>query len=92
MAHPALFVVLDGHQGRPEVCTTGKATGNDAAEQAINTTIVDDLIIAQRTAAHFRIRSGDEVVEIYNCGWNPIGANPGTGTTSPDVVRRVITK
>ncbi len=91
MEHPALFVVLDGHQGIPEACT-GKAAGNDAPEQAVDTTIVDDLIVVQRTAAHFRIRSGDEVVEIYNCGWNPIGASPGTGTTRPDVVRRVVTQ
>ena len=92
MEHPALFVVLDGQQGIPEPCTTGRAMGNAAPEQAVDTTIVDDLIVVQRTAAHFRIRSGDQVVEIYNCGWNPIGANPGTGTTSPDVVRRVVTQ
>jgi len=90
MAHPALFVVLDGRQGAPEACTTGRSGGNDAPEQAVSTTIVDDLIVVQRTAPHFRIRSGDEVVEVYNCGWDPIGSNPGTGTTSPDVVRRVV--
>jgi type IV secretion system protein VirB9 len=92
MAHPAVFVVLDGQQGVPAACTTGRSSGDDAPEQAVDTTIVDDLIVVQRTAAHFRIRSGDEVAEIYNCGWNPIGANPGTGTTSPNVVRRVVTQ
>ena len=67
------------------------ASDNEAPEQTVQATINGDLIVVQRTAAHFRLREGRDVIEIYNCGYDPIGQNPGTGTSSPDVVRRVIT-
>jgi len=88
---PSVFVVQDAKPGIPEMCTTGRSTDNEAPEQTVQATINGDLVVVQRTAAHFRFRAGREVLEIYNCGYDPIGQNPGTGTSSPDVVRRVIT-
>ena len=85
------LVVQDAKPGIPDVCTTGHATDNEAPEQTVQATVNGDLIVVQRTAAHFRLREGRDVIEIYNCGYDPVGQNPGTGTSSPDVVRRVIT-
>jgi type IV secretion system protein VirB9 len=39
------------------------------------------------TTRELRLRDGDTVLNIYNLGYNAVGSNPGTGTTSPDVVR-----
>jgi len=41
------------------------------------------------TAREFRLRDGDTVLNVYNLGYNTVGQNPGTGTTSPDVSRIV---
>ena len=91
MGFPSVFVVQDAKSGIPDVCTTGHPTDNEAPEQTVQATINGDLVVVQRTAAHFRLRAGHEVIEIYNCGYDPIGQDPGTGTSSPNVVRRVIT-
>jgi type IV secretory pathway VirB9-like protein len=88
---PSVFVVQDAKPGIPDVCTTGRSTDNQAPEQTVQATIDGDVVVVQRTAAHFRLRAGTDVIEIYNCGYDPIGQKPGTGTSSPDVVRRVIT-
>jgi type IV secretion system protein VirB9 len=92
MGHPAVFKVNDDVQGKPSVCQGQKPTKAElqAPEQALDTTVVDDMIVVQQTAPHFRLRSGDEVLDLYNCDYDPIGSNPGTGTTSPDVIRHVI--
>ena len=50
----------------------------------------DDVMVVQTTAAHFRLRLGEQVLEIYNRSYDPVGQNAGTGTTSPDVVRTVV--
>ena len=63
------------------------ATG---AERLAPFEMKDDVVVVQTTAAHFRLRLGEQVLEIYNRGYDPIGQNPGTGTTSPDVVRKVV--
>ena len=47
-------------------------------------------MVVQTTAAHFRLRLGEQVLEIYNRSYDPVGQNAGTGTTSPDVVRTVV--
>jgi len=52
--------------------------------------VLDDLIVVQETAAHFRLRLGDEVLEIYNRAFDPAGQKADTGTTSPGVVREVV--
>jgi type IV secretion system protein VirB9 len=92
MGHPAVFKVNDGVQGKPSICQGQRPTSAElqAPEQTVDTTVVDDMIVVQQTAPHFRLRSGDEVLDLYNCDYDPIGSNPGTGTTSPDVVRHVI--
>ena len=38
-------------------------------------------------AKEFRLRDGHTVLNIYNCGFNPLGNNPETGTVSPAVTR-----
>ena len=48
--------------------------------------------IVQTTAQHFRLRLGDAVMEVCNQNWDSgVGQNPGTGTTSPNVTREVVT-
>jgi type IV secretion system protein VirB9 len=42
-----------------------------------------------QTAREFRLRDGNTVLDVYNLGYNTVGQNPGTGTTSPDVNRIV---
>jgi type IV secretory pathway VirB9-like protein len=32
---------------------------------------------------------GNEVCDVWNVAYDPVGQNPGTGTTSPEVVRTV---
>jgi type IV secretion system protein VirB9 len=92
MHTPSIFIVTNGSQQVASVCTTGKASKDDSlgTEQVPQVTQMDDLVIIQQTAPHMRLRSGDAVVEIYNCGWDAIGQNPGTGTSSPEVIRRVV--
>jgi type IV secretion system protein VirB9 len=50
------------------------------------------LKVVQTTAQHFRLRLGDAVMEVCNKNWDSgVGQNPGTGTTSPNVIRQVLT-
>jgi type IV secretion system protein VirB9 len=42
-----------------------------------------------QTAREFRLRDGGTVLDVYNLGYNTVGQNPGTGTTSPDINRIV---
>ena len=49
------------------------------------------LKVIQTTAQHFRLRIGDAVMEVCNRNYDPVGQNPGTGTTTPNVVREVVT-
>jgi type IV secretion system protein VirB9 len=51
----------------------------------------DGLKVVQTTAQHFRLRIGDAVMEVCNRNFDPVGQNPGTGTTTPNVVREVVT-
>jgi type IV secretion system protein VirB9 len=48
------------------------------------------LKVVQTTAQHFRLRLGDAVMEVCNRNFDPVGQNPGTGTTTPNVVREVV--
>ncbi len=43
------------------------------------------------TAREFRLRDGDTVLEVFNLGYDTMGANPATGTVSKDVQRVVKT-
>ena len=42
-----------------------------------------------RVAPLWRLRLNREVLDVMNVGYDPVGRNPGTGTTVPDVVRQV---
>jgi len=49
--------------------------------------------IVPTTAQKFRLRLGKEaVMEVVNLAWSPERPDPGTGTTSPDVIRTVTYK
>jgi type IV secretory pathway VirB9-like protein len=49
------------------------------------------LKVIQTTAQHFRLRLGDAVMEVCNRAWDAgVGQNPGTGTTTPNVIREVV--
>ena len=93
MDHPAVFKVLDGSQAASAACHEGRPTKDEltAPEQMVSTTVMDDMIVVQQTAPHFRLRAGDQVADVWNCAWDAVGSNPGTGTVSPDVYRRVVT-
>ncbi len=88
MDHPAIFKVLDGAQAPSAVCNHGKPTKDElnAPEQMVSTVVMDDMIVVQQTAPHFRLRAGDQVADVWNCKWDPIGAEP-----SPEVYRKVVT-
>ena len=45
------------------------------------------IVTVHQTAPEFRLRDGDSVLCLTNHHYDPIGQNPGTGTTSPDVER-----
>lgn len=92
MAQPAIFRVLDNEPGQPAACRGARPTTADlqATEQATDTQVMDDMIIVHMTGSHWRLRSDTAVLDIWNCAYDPIGQNPGTGTTSPDVVRALI--
>lgn len=72
------------------VCTAEPCTEKD--ERQVTPVPQQDLLIVQETARHWRLRFGenhDAVLDVWNEGYDPVGANPETGTTSPDVIRVV---
>jgi type IV secretion system protein VirB9 len=63
---------------------TGEERPGDAQKQG-------PMYVVNTTAPRFRLHSGkDAVMDIINNRWSPVRPDPGTGTTSPDVVRTVI--
>lgn len=61
----------------------------DGKEAVVDYTVKDRTIIIHQTAARFRLRDGDLILCITNPNYTAAGYNPGTGTTSPDVVREI---
>ena len=61
----------------------------DGEETIVPYTMRDDLAVVQTTAREFRLRLGREVTRIFNLGFDPVGWNPRTGTTTADVQRTV---
>ena len=61
----------------------------DGQETIVPYTMRDDLAVVSTTAREFRLRYGGEVLRVFNLAFDPVGQNPGTGTTTPDVVRSV---
>jgi len=67
--------------------------GQDHSEQVAPFAMKAELLVVQSTACHFRLRLGLAVLEVYNHGdCSGHGENPGTGTTSPDVVRELTSR
>lgn len=61
----------------------------DGKEAVVDYTVQDRTLIIHQTAARFRLRDGDQILCVFNPTYSPAGFNPGTGTTSPDVVREM---
>ena len=61
----------------------------DGQESIVPYTVRDELALVSSTAPEFWLRLGDEVVRIFNRGYDPAGISFNTGTTAPDVVRTV---
>ena len=62
----------------------------DGREAAVNYSVSTlGLITIHQTNAAFRLRDGGLVLCILNRAFDATGRNPGTGTTSPDVVREI---
>lgn len=65
------------------------AIGPDGQETIVPYTMKADVVVVSTTAREFRLRYGIEVLRIINNGFNAVGMNPQTGTTSPEVVRTI---
>ena len=58
-------------------------------ESIVPYTVQADVLVVPRVAPLWRLRLNREVLDVMNVGYDPVGRNPGTGTTVPDVVRQV---
>lgn len=65
--------------------------GTDA-EVTGTTTEEGGIVKIHSVLPYIRLRDGDLVLCIWNRSYNPVGDNPGTGTTSPDIDRGVQTQ
>ena len=61
----------------------------DGKEQIASASTEGELAVVHGVSAAWRLRMAGEVCDVWNVGFDPIGQNPRTGTTSPDVVRAV---
>jgi type IV secretion system protein VirB9 len=61
----------------------------DGKEATANYSVMGDTVQVGVTAREFRLRDGHTVLNVYNLGFNTLGPNPETGTTSPEVMRVV---
>lgn len=61
----------------------------DGLETIVAYTVVGDRAVVQTVARTFTLREGQEVLRIINQGFDPVGRNPGTGTSLPDLSRTV---
>jgi type IV secretion system protein VirB9 len=62
----------------------------DGKEATASYTVNGDIVQLDQTAREWRLRDGGTVLNIYNLGYQSVGGNPETGTTSPDVSRVVV--
>lgn len=84
VSEPAIYIVDNSDPEDKTKCLPG------GSERLAPFTNKDDLKLVQTTARHFRLRLGDAVMEVCNLRYDPVGQNPRTGTTSPDVIREVV--
>jgi len=61
----------------------------DGKEATVSYSVDGESVQIGQTAREFRLRDGATVLNIYNLGFDRVGGNPGTGTTSPQVTRVV---
>lgn len=61
----------------------------DGKEATASYSVDGETVQLGQTAREFRLRDGNTVLNIYNLGFDTVGGNPGTGTTSPEVTRVV---
>jgi len=59
----------------------------DGKEATSSYSVDGETVQIGQTAREFRLRDGNTVLNIYNLGFDTVGGNPGTGTTSPQVTR-----
>jgi type IV secretion system protein VirB9 len=59
----------------------------DGEEATASYSVNGDIVQIGQTVREFRLRDGNTVLNIYNLGFDSVGGNPGTGTTSPQVTR-----
>lgn len=62
----------------------------DGKEATASYAVNGDIVQLDQTAREWRLRDGGTVLDIYNLGYQAVGGNPETGTTSPDVSRVVV--
>ena len=74
-----------GNMTLPTIYTVGP----DGQETIVPYTMHGDLAVVSATAREFRLRYGQDVLRVFNLAFNPIGQNPGTGTTDASIVRTV---
>lgn len=84
VARPAIFIVDSPDPTDRTHCLPGGQERKAPASENGN-----GLTIVYTTAIHFRLRLNEAVMEVCNLRYDPVGQPPGTGTTSPDVVRQV---
>ena len=59
----------------------------DGKEATATYSVDGNTVQVAQTAREFRLRDGDTVLNFYNLGYNTVGGNPDTGTTSASVER-----
>jgi type IV secretion system protein VirB9 len=59
----------------------------DGKEATADYSVKGNLVQVSTVARQWRLRDGQTVLCVFNQSFNPIGENPGTGTTSTDVQR-----
>lgn len=61
----------------------------DGKEATATYTVEGNIVVVHQVARAFRLRDGQDVLCVFNQAFNPVGSNPGTGTTSPAVERTI---
>jgi type IV secretion system protein VirB9 len=64
---------------------------SDGSESLVPKSVEGNLVLVHAIAPKLVLRRGGDVLCLFNEGWTPEGINPGSGTTSPSVVRQVRT-
>lgn len=61
----------------------------DGKEATASYAVHGSVVEIGQTARAIRLREGNTALNIFNLGYNTVGSNPGTGTVSPAVTRRI---